>query len=255
MLGRVSLCALLTRFVHLLRAGNKALEKVVAQPGKMMRYYIERAIAIDRDPSCVHPRTPAHDKRMKILLDYLKQQEELYAQAAAAARADASPLIEGEVEARLRDFVMARVVKCPSTTKALGDPAFQEKQKMGTQGVKMHRCFCNAATKPIDACSFTINALKKELAASDKVLYEAGKVRFQSFVQETLGLAVGPILRFGGGLPLTTIFAFRLRTETSRAGSSADVVEDDGDDDDDTGAPCANGKRKRVDADSNSDSD
>ena len=189
--------------------------------GKHMRYLIDRAIAIDKDPNAAHPPTEKH----AVAKELLKRVSGGDANVATTTTAH-------EAEMELDQFIAAFVHPCEPTGMDAHDDDLDVTEQRKQFQKKGPRCFCRPKKAASEACSFRVLDLAaqfKEKAGSLTYTFFMPRgdhiARLTEAVQRNLGLDVAPVQQVCG-VKRGTIFGFTLSEDDesiAMAASSSDV--------------------------------
>ena len=199
------------------------LDFVQQRPDILARYFVRRAIAIDRDPRAAYPRTQQHRDATEHLF--------------AISRRDTGQMDAEEALEELRDFVDNVLTPCDGSASsgqqaidvALrdGDDAGARRQALQEADAGGRRCFCPPRKKG-GSCHFEIAELAKRLMGHNETVYrhfvqgstsKAKTGKLTRAVQAHLGLKTDPP-RQVSNYPRGSIFGWTLCTESHAAPGS-----------------------------------
>lgn len=187
---------------------SSMLDYVASRPGQTARYYVQRAVEIDKNPRCAYAATPQHRKKKDELLELFHRR----------------PALEGpEATQRLKAFTHSHLVFCRGPDSSTDDatPDIAQLAQLQTKGAT-RRCLCSE--KP--ACHFTVSEFASLLERKDTELFDfyvsrPGQTQqLQEATQRLLGLEVTEIKQ-KSGYPRGSIFGAKL----SRGRATATAVE------------------------------
>ena len=186
--------------------------------GKHMRYLIDRAIAIDKDPNAAHPPTEKH----AVAKELLKRVSGGDANVATTTTKDAA-------EMELDQFIAAFLHPCePTGMDAHNDDLDVTEQRKQFQK-KGPRCFCRPKKAAPKACSFNMEVFAAQLKKADPLTYryfvprDGHTGKLTEAVQRNIGVDVAP-LQQAFGAKRGTIFGYTLSDGSiAMAASSSDA--------------------------------
>ena len=191
------------------------LEFVKADPGKVARYFVERAIAIDKDASSAHPKTAKHVAATQHLFSISKDTEQLD---------------DADAMGTLHDYLDVILVPCDGSSSS-GQPAIdielRDGDDMGARCQDLQeaiagsqRCFCRPQRRQkASSCHFEIKELANCLLTHNEGVYRhfvqgsgatAKTSKLTMAVQAYLGLKTAPLKQYSN-YPRGSIFGWRIR--------------------------------------------